>query len=496
MIHAHSLGRAAHYYGERTALASGAARPTFRELHDRVAGIAAALGRHGFRAGDRLAMLLPNEHDYLELVYACAWLGVIAVPVNIRLSETEIDHLIADASPRGLIRHSSLPAPTVTLSWQLVLDQEPLDVQIDCHPEAIYNPEAILALVYTSGTTGHPKGVVVTHANLLANVDHLNYWMPYREGGVHLHAAPIFHILDFPFMFAAPAFGACQVVIPKFSPQSFCETVQRDRVSQSVLVPTMINLLTQFDKLGNYDLTSLEALAYGGSPMAPELIHRIREVLPNLKLIQGYGLSEAGFLTGLKDHEHTEDRLMSCGRTCPGIDLRVVDESGWELEAGGHGELVVRGANVMRGYWNNSEETKLAFRDGFFRTGDVGYRDANGYFYILDRLKDMIVTGGENVYSGEVEAVIYQHPAVRETAVFGIPDPQWGELVAACVVRKPGKALSEDELIAHCRRSLANYKIPRRVELSDNELPKSGTGKILKRILRERFWGDQKRAVS
>jgi long-chain acyl-CoA synthetase len=272
--------------------------------------------------------------------------------------------------------------------------------------------------------------------------------------------------------------------------------VERERVTHSVLVPTMINLLVQFSELERYDLSSLERLAYGGSPMAPELIHRIRTVLPNLKLIQGYGLSEAGFLTGLQDHEHTEDRLTSCGRTCPGIDLRVVDESGKELEAGGHGELVVRGANVMRGYWNNSEETKPAFQGGFFRTGDVGYRDADGYFYILDRLKDMIVTGGENVYSGEVEAIIYQHPAVRETAVFGIPDPQWGELVAACVVRKPGKTLSEDELIAHCRRSLANYKIPRRVELSDNELPKSGTGKILKRILRERFWADQKRAVS
>ena len=496
MIHAHSLGRAARYYGGRTALASGAARPTFRDLHDRVAAIAAALSRHGFRAGDRLAMLLPNESDYLELVYACAWLGVIAVPVNTRLSIPEIDYLIADASPRGLIRHSSLPLPTVKPSWVLVLDQEPLEVQSDRHPEAIYDPEAILALVYTSGTTGHPKGVIVTHADVLANVDHLNYWMPYREGGVHLHAAPIFHILDFPFMFAAPAFGICQVAIPKFSPQSFCETVERERISQSVLVPTMINLLIQFSELEKYDLSSLERLAYGGSPMAPELIHRIREVLPNLKLIQGYGLSETGFLTGLQDHEHTEDRLMSCGRTCPGVDLRVVDESGKELEAGGRGELVVRGANVMRSYWNNPEETKPAFRDGFFRTGDVGYRDANGYFYILDRLKDMIVTGGENVYSGEVEAVIYQHPAVREVAVFGIPDPRWGELVAACVVRRPGKTLSEDELIAHCRRALANYKVPRRVELSDAELPKSGTGKILKRILREPFWADRKRAVS
>jgi acyl-CoA synthetase (AMP-forming)/AMP-acid ligase II len=496
MIHAHTLGRAARYYPEQTALSSAGARRTFRELHDRVAGIAAALGQHGFRAGDRLALLLPNEPDYLELVYACAWLGVIAVPVNARLSIPEIDHLIADASPRGLIRHSSLPVPTVKSSWALVLDQEPLEVQSDSYPEPIYDPEAILALVYTSGTTGHPKGVVVTHANILANVDHFNYWAPYQQGGVHLHAAPIFHIADFPFMFAAPAFAVCQVTIPKFDAQTFCETAERERVSQSVLVPTMINLLTQDDKFQKYDLTSLKTLAYGGSPMAPELVHRIREVLPNLKLVQSYGLSEAGFLTGLKDNEHTEDRLMSCGRTCPGIDLRIVDESGKEVEPGGHGELVARGANVMSGYWKKPEETKLAFRDGFFRTGDIGYRDAKGYFYILDRLKDMIVTGGENVYSGEVEAVIYQHPAVREAAVFGIPDSRWGELVAACVVRKPAMSLSENELITHCRRSLANYKVPRRVELSDTELPKSGTGKILKRILRERFWADQKRAVS
>jgi long-chain acyl-CoA synthetase len=496
MIHAHTLGRAARYYPEQIALSSGGTRRTFRELHDRVAGIAAAVGKHGFRAGDRLALLLPNESDYLELVYACAWLGLIAVPVNTRLSITEIDHLIADAIPRGLIRHSSLPVPTMKPSWELVLDKEPLDLRSDSHPDAIYDPEAILALIYTSGTTGHPKGVVVTHANIMANVDHLNYWMPYREGGVHLHAAPIFHILDFPFMFAAPAFGVRQVTIPKFSPQGLCETVERERVSQSVMVPTMINLLVQFSELEKYDLSSLERLAYGGSPVAPELIHRMRKVLPNLKLIQGYGLSEAGFLTGLKDHEHTEDRLLSCGRTCPGVDLRVVDESGKEVEAGGHGELEVRGANVMRGYWNKPEETKPAFRDGFFRTGDVGYRDADGYFYILDRLKDMIVTGGENVYSGEVEAIIYQHPAVREAAVFGVPDPQWGELVAASIVRKPGMPLSENELIAHCRRSLANYKVPRRVELSDTELPKSGTGKILKRILRERFWTNQQRAVS
>jgi long-chain acyl-CoA synthetase len=376
-----------------------------------------------------------------------------------------------------------------------VLDREPWEPSDDPPLKDFYDPDAILALIYTSGTTGRPKGVMVSHANVLADVHNFNYWMRYREGGVYLHAAPIFHIADFPAMFAAAAFGACQVTIPKFSPQTFCETVQRERVTHTVLVPTMINLLTQFPDLRTYDLSSLEVLAYGGSPMAPDLIRRIRELLPNLKLVQVYGLSETGFLTGLQDQEHTEDRFLSCGRPCPGVDVQVLDESGKPVEIGRPGELMARGANVMRGYWNNQKETALAVRDGMFRTGDIGYQNAGGYFFILDRLKDMIVTGGENVYSGEVEAVIYQHPAVREVAVFGVPDSQWGEIVMACVVLKPGRTLGVDELIAHCRRSLANYKVPRRIEFVETELPKSGSGKILKRALRDRFWYHEQRAV-
>jgi long-chain acyl-CoA synthetase len=496
MMHTHAIDRAARYFPDRPALSSGGRRLTFLELHDRVAGIAAKLRRHGFARGDRLALLLPNDGEYLELIYACAWLGLIAVPLNTRLAATEIDHVLADAKPHGLIRHSSLPVPTVPLPWQLVLDQQPLGPQGASCPDPIYDPDAILALIYTSGTTGHPKGVMLTHANVLANVHHLNYWIPQREGGVHLHAAPIFHILDFPFLFAAPACGTCQVTIPKFSAQVFCEAVQRERVTQTVLVPTMINLLIQFPQLADYDLTSLETLAYGGSPMAPELVRRTKEALFDVELVQGYGLSEVGFLTALQDHEHSDKRLLSCGRTCPGVDLRTVDKSGREVAVGQAGELVVRGANVMRSYWNIPEQAADAFRDGFFRTGDIGYRDADGYFYILDRSKDMIVTGGENVYSGEVEAVLYEHPAVHEAAVLGIPDPQWGEIVMACIVRKPGQAVTADELIAFCRRSLANYKIPRRIEFWEAELPKSGTGKILKRTLRERFWGSGDRAVA
>jgi acyl-CoA synthetase (AMP-forming)/AMP-acid ligase II len=496
LIYIHSVGRASRFYADRTALAPGGTRLTFRELHQRVQGIAAALSKLGFRVGDRLGLLLPNGPEYIQLVYACSLLGVIVVPLNTRLSLAEIDRVLADASPHGLVRHSSLPVPTVRLPRERVLDQEPLEVRNDSSPDVFYDAQAILALIYTSGTTGHPKGVMVTHANVLANVQNFNFWMRYTEAGVYLHAAPIFHIADFPCMFAAPAFGACQVTIPKFDPRGFCEAVDRERVSHTVLVPTMINLLTQFPEVKKYDLSSLQVLAYGGSPMPPDLIRRTRELLPQVKLVQAYGLSESGFLTGLQDQEHTDDRLLSCGRPCPGIDLRVTDDSGKQVEVGKSGELVARGANIMRGYWNNPGETALVFRDGSFRTGDIGYQDSEGYFYILDRAKDMIVTGGENVYSGDVEAVIYAHPAVSEAAVFGIPDPKWGEVVMACVMLKPGSTLTADDLIAFCRQSLASYKIPRRVEFSDTELPKSGSGKILKRLLRERFWVHQERAVS
>jgi long-chain acyl-CoA synthetase len=496
MIYVHSLGRALRFYPGRAALARDGRLLTFRELHTRVEGIAATLASHGFGAGDRLALLLPNGPDYIELIYACSMMGVIAVPLNTRLSTTEIDRVLEDARPHGIVRHSSLAVPQVQLSWQRVIDQELLPVSGDPVRKIFYEPKAVLGLIYTSGTTGQPKGVMVTHENVLADIHNFNYWMRYTEGGTYLHAAPIFHVADFPSIFAAPAFGASQITIPKFSAQTFCDTVEREHVTHTVLVPTMINLITQFPDARKYDLSSLQVLAYGGSPMAPELVHRTRELLPNVKLIQVYGLSETGFLTGLQDHEHTEDKLMSCGRPCPGVDLQVTDTSGRQDDPGQAGELIVRGANVTRGYWNNPEETAKAFRDGFFRTEDIGRQDIEGYFYILDRLKDMIVTGGENVYSGEVEAVIYGHPAVREAAVFGVPDSQWGELVMACIVLKPDATLTADDIVAFCRRSLASYKVPRRIEFSDTDLPKNSSGKVLKKTLRERFWTQQQRAVS
>ena len=390
MIYVHSLGRAVRYYGEQTALSIGGKPLTFSELHNRVERIAAALSRRGLRTGDRLAVLLPNGPEYIELVYACSRLGVIVVPLNARYSSREIDRVLKDASPRALVRHSGSARTRANLEWQLALDKEPLDAPNGLCPEVYYCPEAILAIIYTSGTTGEAKGVMLTHTNVLSNVYCLNYWMRYRQGGVYLHAAPIFQGADFPAMFAAPAFGALQVAVPRFSPRTFCEAVEKERISQTVLGPAMINRLTDFAEATRFDLSSLEVMAYGGSPLPVEVYQRTRQMLPGVKLVQVYGMTETGFLTGLEAKENSIGQLLnSCGRSCPGVDLQVADpSSGRPVEAGQPGEIVARGANVMLGYWNHPECTAQAFRNNFFRTGDIGYQDTAGYLFIVDRLKD------------------------------------------------------------------------------------------------------------
>ena len=507
MIYTHSVGRALQYFPQHTALLRDGQAVTFMYLDIRVRRIAAALRRRGFLSGERLAFLMPNGADYIELAYACSLLGVIAVPINTRYATAEIDRLLEDARPRGLIRHSKFPAPTVRLEWEHVIDLDPLDAtEGELYAGEFYDPEAILVLLYTSGTTGAPKGAALTHANVFSNIHDLHYWLAYREKAVFLHASPMFHIADFPAMFAAPVFGAVQMTLEHFDAPSFCSSVQTNGVTHTVLVPSMINTLCQFQELAAFNLDSLDVLAYGGSPIAPALVRKVRRALPKAKLLQVYGLSEAGFLTGLTDAEHTDDRLQSCGRPCPGIDLRVVDAAGKPVASGEPGNLVARGAGIMRGYWHDIDEdlpgdessvdeTAEALRGGFFHTGDIGRQDKDGYFYIVDRAKEMIVSGGENVYSGEVEAAIYEIPEVKEAAVFGIPDEKWGELVAAAVVLRPGTNLSAEKLKQYCKTRIASYKVPRHIEFMTEELPKSGAGKILKRVLREKYWVGQSRRV-
>src|SRR5258708_23378602 len=357
MIYTHSVGRALQYFPQHTALLREGKAVPFLELDVRVRRIAAALRRRGFLSGDRLAFLMPNVADYIELVYACSLLGVIAVPINTRYAGAEIDRLLEDARPRGLIRHSKFPAPTVSLEWEHVIDAAPLDDgEEELHAGEFYDPDAVLVLLYTSGTTGAPKGAALTHANIFSNVHDLNYWLTYREKAVFLHASPMFHIADFPAMFAAPVFGAAQMTLEHFDAPSFCESVQTNGVTHTVLVPSMINALCQFQELAAFNLASLDVLGYGGSPIAPALVREVRRALPKAKLLQVYGLSEADVLTGLTDAEHTADRLQSCGRPCPGIDLRVVDAAGKPVAFGELGNLAARGPGIMRGYCRDIEE--------------------------------------------------------------------------------------------------------------------------------------------
>ncbi len=496
MLYCLTLQHAVRQFPQAAAISGDAGVVTFGQLADRVERVAGELFERGFRAGDRLAMLLLNSPEFIEIVYACARLGVIAVPLNTRYAVAEIDQVLEDATPKGIVRHSALPAPGVRLPWDQVIDQTPLQGASGALPAPFWDPGAVFGLFYTSGTTGKAKGVMLTHQNLLANILHSAPHFGLSKGDCFLHAAPMFHLADFPVVLFAVASGAVQATIPRFELQAFCSSVQKHRITDTILIPTMVNFLTLYPELASFDLSSLKCVRYGGSPIAPEVLKRAREKLAGVKFVQGYGLTETSpLLTLLVDEDHKPDKLLSCGRAIFGVELEIVDASGKACPPNEPGEIVARGLNIMKGYWNKPEETARAIVDGWFHTGDVAQKDADGFFYIVDRSKDMIVTGGENVYSTEVESALYEHPAIKEAAVIGIPDPQWGELVTACVVVKDGVSVTADEITSHCRQRLANYKIPRRVEFFTTELPKSGTGKILKRELRAPYWKDRSRAV-
>jgi long-chain acyl-CoA synthetase len=292
----------------------------------------------------------------------------------------------------------------------------------------------------------------------------------------------------FQFVPLAACQGACQLTLRRFDLAEFCATVERERVTHTILVPTMVNFLTLYERLGDYDFRSLRVLVYGGSPMAPEIVMRCREKLPGCKIVQGYGMTETGpGISMLADREHEGERLRSCGRPLAGVEVEIVDEQGRKVGIGERGCIRARGLNIMKGYWNRPEESAVVLRDGWMHTGDIGYEDDAGYLYIVDRQKDMIITGGENVYPAEVETVLYTHAAVREAAVIGVRDSHWGEIVVACVCLHSGVSASEQELRDYCRQRLAGYKAPKKVEFFASELPKAGSGKILRRVLREKF---------
>jgi long-chain acyl-CoA synthetase len=521
---AQGLAHAVKVAGNRPAISCGEAEYTWSQFAYRTDCLARGLADLGVRRGDRVAVLMLNCHRYFELYYACARMGAVIVPLNTRLAPPEFNFILDDSEARMLVvdktatsfmskdeSFSSIQqivysgsqteeAPAEMLHYERLVQQ---GAARRASADQEVGEDDLYGLFYTGGTTGRAKGVMLSHNNIVSNAMHFIMATGIDERDVYLHAAPVFHLGDLGGAFGAAMQGACQVFLPQFQPVQVLQTIQANRVTMTVLVPTMINVLLNHPEVDNYDVSSLRALIYAASPMPVELLKKGLRKWGQV-FLQGYGMTEtAPVLTMLRQWDHIVDgtpeqvrRLSSCGKQVLGVEVRVVTARGEDVKPGEIGEIIARGPNVMLGYWRMPEATAEALKDGWMHTGDLATVDEEHFLYILDRAKDMIISGGENIYSVEVEQALSTHPAVLEAAVIGIPDEQWGEAVHAVVVCKPGMQASGEELIAHTRTRIAGYKVPRSIEFRTEALPKSGVGKILKRELRQPYWVDKSRNVN
>ncbi|MBL0296604.1 MAG: long-chain fatty acid--CoA ligase [Betaproteobacteria bacterium] len=514
-----SLHRAVQQHPQRIATRCGNRQRTFRELAERVARLAGALQQLGMQEGDRVAMLSLNSDRYHEYQMAVPWAGGVMNPCNIRWSAAEILYSLDDSGSSILLVDDTF-RPMVE---QFRSDARTLREVIYCGdaevPAGMHGYEALIAaaapvpdaarrgddlagIFYTGGTTGFPKGVMLSHTNMCSSSLALHAEGLVTPGGTHLHAAPMFHLADMAMAMMNSIEGNTHSFIAAFNPETVLDTIERDRVTCLLLVPTMIQMMVDHPAMKKpRDLSALKTIIYGASPMAEAVLERAMAALPGVGFVQAYGMTELSPLATVNPAwTHTVEgrkagKLRAAGRAGYCIELRIVDADGNEVPRGTVGEVVVRGPNVMQGYWNKPELTTAAVRGGWMHTGDGAWMDEDGFIFIADRLKDMIITGGENVYSGEVENAVAQHAGVAACAVIGIPSAQWGEAVHAVVVRKSGQDVSDAELIAHCKSLIAGYKCPRSVDFID-ALPISGAGKVLKTKLREPFWQGRERNVA
>lgn len=521
---AQGLAHAVKVAGNRPAISCGETEYTWSQFAYRTDCLARGLAHLGVERGDRVAVLMLNCHRYFELYYACARMGAVIVPLNTRLAPPEIDFILGYSEARVLVVDKTFaPFMSKSESFSSVQRLVYSGLQTEVAPAEMLHYERLVqqgaarrssadqevgdddlyGLFYTGGTTGRAKGVMLSHDNIVSNAMHMIMATGIDERDVYLHAAPMFHLGDLGGAFGAAMQGACHVFVPQFQPVQVLQTIQAKRVTMIMLVPTMINVLLNHPGIDSYDVSSLRTLVYAASPMPVELLKRGLRKWGQI-FLQGYGMTEtAPILTLLHKQDHILEgtpermhRLSSCGKQVLGVEVRVVTARGEDVKPGEIGEIIARGPNVMLGYWRMPEATAAVLKDGWMHTGDLATVDEEHYIYIIDRAKDMIISGGENVYSVEVEQALYTHPVVLEAAVISIPDEKWGEAVHAVVVCKPGMQVSSEELIAHARTRIAGYKVPRSIEFRLEPLPKSGAGKILKRELREPYWSGKKRNVN
>lgn len=489
----------------------GGRERTFAAVATRVARLAGGLRDLGVRSGDRVALLSLNSDRYHEYLLAVPWADAVLNPVNIRWSASEIIYALKDSGTSVLIvddAHVDLLSPIRAGCEQLsaviycgdgqapegTVDYEQLIASAPAIADARRGGTELAGVFYTGGTTGDPKGVMLSHAAMVTS------WLGALASGHlfglgrqtrYLHAAPMFHLADLAAWGATILVGGTHVMVPRFDPAEVFSAIQAHRVTDVALVPIMVQAIVDHPDLSAYDLTSVRGVLYGASPIPQALLERSAAALPDARFTQAYGMTELSpIATLLGPEDHTKPALLrSAGRAAPNCEVQIVDAGGTEVPRGSVGEIVVRGANVMIGYWNKPDETAAAIRDGWMHTGDGGLMDEAGYVFIVDRLKDMIVTGGENVYSVEVENAVARNPEVAQCAVIGIPDADWGERVHAVVVLRPGVKTTDEEIRRQAKQYIAGYKAPRSVEFVD-ALPVSGAGKVLKRELRKRYWDE------
>lgn len=514
-----ALHRAVQQKPGHIAVRFGDRQQTFRQFADRVARLAGALQGLGMQHGDRVAMLALNSDRYLEYQMGVPWGGGVLNPCNTRWSASEILYSLNDSGSTILIVDETFRALAETIRGDAAALREVIycgegDVPAGMHgyeallakaqplDDAVRRDEDLAGIFYTGGTTGFPKGVMLSHGNLVSSGLALRAEGMATPGGTYLHAAPMFHLADMGLAMPHWIEGNTHSVIAAFSPELVLDTLERDRVTHLLLVPTMIQMLVDHPAMRQpRDLSALHTIIYGASPISEAVLERAMTALPGVSFVQAYGMTELSPLATIvpSSYHAPEARELgksrSAGRASYCTEVRIVDPEDREVPRGTVGEVIVRGPNVMQGYWNKPEQTAEALRNGWMHTGDGGYMDNDGFIFIVDRLKDMIISGGENVYSAEVENAIAMHSAVAACAVIGIPNAAWGEAVHAVVVCKPDASVTAQELIAHCKTLIAGYKCPRSVHFRDS-LPLSGAGKILKTELRKPYWDSQIRKVS
>ena len=491
-----TVRRAAQVNGRGIATHFGAREQTWEAFAGRVARLASGLVDLGVKPGDRVAMLALNSDRYLEWFFAVPWAGAVFVPINIRLAPPEIEHWLGDSGASVLFIDDAFLPVLERLQGRMGSVRAIVHVGDGAPPDGLLAYESLIdgkselasrdtggdelaALFYTGGTTGRSKGVMLSHRNVLTNALQFGEMAGFTRESTYIHAPPMFHIANGAAMFATATAAANSTIIAAFDPVACMAAIQERKVSVALLVPTMVNMMINHPQVGDYDLSGLVDLLYGASPMPEAVIVKALEVLPGARFRQAYGQTEAGpVLTMLGPERHTLEgplagRIKSAGQAIPGVELRIVDEDDNEAPRGTVGEIAARGPNVMLGYWNQPELSAQTLRGGWLHTGDGGYMDEDGYIYVVDRVKDMIISGGENVYSAEVENAVYQHAAVAECAVIGVPDDKWGERVHAIVRCKEGASLTAEDLMTFCHEIIAGYKCPRSVEFVADPLPLS-----------------------